>query len=235
MQRQVTRKLEMAIRARNFVRAHPFSDPTHVAITDRLDAEVTRAQGLAVREQTGRLDANAAVRHRKELRRALQQDLVRYVARVGAVAAQAHPELASRLEAPKSHATNAVFLARAWELLEMTKANLELLAAHGLAASQVEELAAALTRYEAVTERADAGRRLHIGARAELVSLVADLAELIRLLDSLSRMQFREDPELLAAWDSARNVVTGPTPKANVSAEKSAAPPAAGSQLGRAA
>ena len=206
MERTVGRKLEMAVRVRDFVRAHPFSDPTHAALATRFDDAVARAQAVAVREQTGRLDARAAVRNRKALRRQLQRELIRYVSRVGEVAARESPELAGRFTTPSKNVRDATFLARGWDLVALVKANQELLGAHGLAGSQVEDLAGALTRFEAATEKANGGRRDHVGARAELLSIVAELMELCRLLDTLIRMQHRNDPELVAAWQSARNV-----------------------------
>ncbi|MHB1328687.1 MAG: hypothetical protein ACYC2K_10850 [Gemmatimonadales bacterium] len=40
----------------------------------------------------------------------------------------------------------------------------ELLSRHGLSASHLDDLASALNRFEAATERANAGRREHMGA-----------------------------------------------------------------------
>ncbi|MDX2058106.1 MAG: hypothetical protein SFV24_09920 [Gemmatimonadales bacterium] len=235
MQRNIGSKLEMAVRVRGFVRAHPFSDPTHAALGVRLEEAVSKAQALAVREQTGRLDAGAAVRHRRELRRYLQRELIRYVSRVGRVASKDHPELIGRFVAPRAQMRNATFLARAWDLLEAAKTHREVLAAHGLAATQVDDLATALNRYEAATDRADAGRRAHVGARAELLSIMADLGELVRLLDTLNQMRFRDDPDRLAAWESARNqVLARPQPEEPV-AGPTPAPPGAEPPLGKAA
>lgn len=239
MQRVVGSKLEMAVRVRDFVRAHPFSDPTHAALGTRLEEAVTKAQALAVREQTGRLDASAAIRHRRTLRRDLQRELVRYVARVGEVAAHEHPELVGRFKAPGGSVRNATFLARAWDLLELAKANQELLGSHGLAGGQLDDLAGALTRFEAATEQANSGRRAHVGARADLLSVTGEVMELVRLLEVLNRMRFRADPDALAAWESARNVVAPgrrpeePTP-APTPAPAPTTPPAEG-DLGKAA
>jgi hypothetical protein len=47
----------------------------------------------------------------------------------------------------------------------------------------------------------------HIGARADLIAVARELVELAGVLDGINRFRFRNDPELLAAWESARNVV----------------------------
>jgi hypothetical protein len=46
---------------------------------------------------------------------------------------------------------------------------------------------------------------------------VQDIMEVVRNLDALHRIRFRDDPELKAAWKSARNVAWRvPEPEAEV-------------------
>ncbi len=203
----VRRKLEMAVRVRDFNRAHPFSDPSHEALVVRLADLVARAAPLAVQEQAGRLGAAAANRHRRELRRGMHHALIRYLARVGEFASHEVAEFAGRFRAPAHNGSNAAFLARAWDLLNLARQHEEVLARHGLAASQLDLLASDLTAYEAATERANAGRREHVGARADLLKVTAELMDLVRLMDVLNRSRFAEQAEPLAAWISAANVV----------------------------
>ena len=210
MRSSTRRKLEMAVRVRDFTRAHPFSDPVHGAVVTRFEERLARVQALAIQEQAGRLDAASAGRHRREVRRGLETELMRYVVRVGEMVAREHPELAGRFKAPEHNASNAAFLARAWDLLNLAKANQELLAQHGLTATQLENLGSAVTRFEGSTERANAGRREHVGARADLGSVTADLMDLVGLLEVLNRSRFADDAESLASWESARNVA-GPS------------------------
>jgi hypothetical protein len=167
-----------------------------------------RIQALAVQEQAGRLDAAAASRHRREVRRGLETELMRYVVRVGEMAAREHPELAGRFKMPEHNANNAMFLARAWDLLTLAKANQELLASHGLTGAQLDNLGSAVTRFEGSTEKANAGRRDHVGARADLNSVTTDLLDLVGLLEVLNHARFHDDAELRASWESARNVAT---------------------------
>jgi hypothetical protein len=55
-------------------------------------------------------------------------------------------------------------------------------------------------------------RRDHVGARAELKAMSDDILQLVVMLDGLNRYRFAGNAELLAAWESAKNVVTGPRP-----------------------
>jgi hypothetical protein len=196
----------MAVRARDFLRAHPVSDPSHLAITTRLDDLVAKAQSLAVLEQGGRLDARAANRHRTSLRVEILTRKVRFIERVGVLAAAERPDLAGRFRGPSFNASNAVFLTRGWDLANLAREHLELLARHGLAATQLEDLASALTRFEEATLKANVGRGTHVGARRELESTVRGILKILGVLDVLNKIRFSGNEQLLGEWLSARNV-----------------------------
>ena len=82
----------------------------------------------------------------------------------------------------------------------------ELLIGEGLPENFLELLNAALDSYaDAVSER-DMGRASHVGARADLKVVTRDMMLLVRRLDSINRYRFRDDPELLAAWMSVKDI-----------------------------
>ena len=221
MRATVRRKMEMADRALDFLRAHPSSDPSHLTVVQGLEARLARITALAVVELAGRRDARSATGYRRALRREAQATLVRLVERVGEMAAVDHPELVGQFEGPHRGASNAAFLARAWELLQRARTREEVLVPYGLAGAQLDGLAGLLTRFEEATERAHAGRANHVGARAELGAISAELSLVIGVLDALNQTRVREDPNLLAAWDSARSLAW---PRPPVEAGKPVAP-----------
>ena len=55
------------------------------------------------------------------------------------------------------------------------------------------------------------------------------MIKLVGMLDGLNRYRFDRDPHLLAVWESAKHVVTGPQAKAS---EEKPAPPAGPAQAG---
>jgi phage terminase Nu1 subunit (DNA packaging protein) len=63
-----------------------------------------------------------------------------------------------------------------------------------------------LKAYEQSVQDANPGRRAHTGARAELTSLAKELMRLLQQLDGIVLYRYRDKPELLGAWDSARNI-----------------------------
>jgi hypothetical protein len=51
------------------------------------------------------------------------------------------------------------------------------------------------------------GRRGHVGAVAELQAVSDEVMRMVEMLDGLNRYRLAGNAELLAAWESARNVV----------------------------
>jgi hypothetical protein len=69
-----------------------------------------------------------------------------------------------------------------------------------------EDLGGMLDRFEATLNEKHAGRAAHVGARAELDAVTAEIMQLRRQLDALNRFGFKSNAEALGAWRSARNV-----------------------------
>ena len=58
-----------------------------------------------------------------------------------------------------------------------------------------------------VVQRGAEGRRVHIGARANLEVVSDEVVQIVKILDGYNRHRFVAQPDLLAAWTYARNVV----------------------------
>jgi hypothetical protein len=50
-------------------------------------------------------------------------------------------------------------------------------------------------------------RRQHVGATADLKVLGDKIAQVVEVMDGIQRLRFARDPERLAAWESASNVL----------------------------
>src|SRR5439155_20613870 len=95
-------------------------------------------------------------------------------------------------------------------MLEQGQAGRELLAKHGLAATLLDDLAAAVEQFDAAVAETNEGRRDHVGARAELDAVSDEVMHLVEVLEGLNRYRFGGGAELRAAWESAREEVAGP-------------------------
>ena len=206
MNAQVRRRLAMAARVRDFLRAHQMDGVGQGLGLAKLEQLLERAENLATQQRTGVAVARAATKQRQEIRRALQPKILGYLSVVGAVAATQNAELAQQFRMPPANATHQELLTTSRAILEKATAQKELLVSLGMSEQVLEELATALGQYEQTLEATSAGRRQHVGARADLKTVATEIKEQLRLLDKVVRYRLGDNAELMGAWDSARNV-----------------------------
>jgi len=210
MNRIVPRRLKMAVRVRDFSRAHPSADANYAPVLARLEDRISRMETLAKQQQGGYLATRSSAARRRGLRRRLHHELLRHLVTVAEVAAAEEPALAEKFRRPAGNGTNEAFRTLARQMLEQGQAQRELLAQHGLADRLLEDLTAAVDQFDALVAETNEGRRGHVGASAELDAVSDEVMQLVGMLDGLNRYRFAREAELLAAWESARHVVVGP-------------------------
>jgi len=227
MNARLRRRLEMAARVRDFLRAHQMDGVGQGLGLGKLEELLERAENLATQQRTGVAVERSAVKQRQEIRRTLQPKILGYLSVVGAVAATQNAELAEQFRMPPPNATRQALLTMSRAILQKATVQKQQLVGLGMSEHVLDELATAVGEYEQTLEATSAGRREHVGARADLKAIAAEISKQLRLLDKVVRYRFGDNPELMGAWESARNVV-GPVPVKN-------APVADGSQTPKAA
>jgi hypothetical protein len=78
-----------------------------------------------------------------------------------------------------------------------------------------------LRRYQELGEEESAARQGRIETRVELELIAREITDVVRQLDALTKHRFPRDPNVLAAWKTARNIV-GPARRQAVPEEPSA-------------
>lgn len=202
------RRLEMAARVRDFLQAHRTEGIQGAEATAfaRLEELLMRAEVLAAQQRAGVVARRGSTEQRAEVRRALQSQLLTYLSAVGRVAARENTELGAQFKLPATRATNQAFLTLARGMLKKATEQKELLVSRGMSEKLLDDLAAALTEFEQTLEATRAAKREHVGASADLDSVVSEISQQVRLLDGLVRYRFGDNAELMGAWASARNV-----------------------------
>ncbi len=206
MNAALRRRFEMAVRVRDFLRAHP----TEASALARLEQLLDRAHQLAAQQHAGLLAARGSVARRAEVRRELQSKLLHYLAGVGAVGANESVELEAQFRLPQGRVSNRELATIARGMLGRAIEHKELLTRLGLSASVFGDITAALEAFEQSLETTTSGRLAHVGASSDLPAVASQVSQQVRLLEGLVRYHFGRDAELMAAWASARNVV-GPS------------------------
>ena len=203
----VRRKLDMATRVRTFSRAHPSTEPTYTTVLGRLEERLTEAEAIATRQYEARVAARGARNTRKELRRIVHFQLLKYLVVVGKVAAKSRTELATQFRLPDVSANNQAFLTVVKALVAAAEQQRDVLVAAGMAPALLEELQQKLAAFETASEEARARRLSHIGARTDLDKITGTLMDAVRVLDGINRWRFAKDPEVMAEWEAARHLL----------------------------
>ena len=201
----IRRKLDMAERVRDFCRTHLDPNPGYTDAVTRLGDRLTRAQALAKQEVAGKLAVTGAVANKEELRQEIQQT-VAMLAGLAESAAQEEPDLRAIIFRSTLGLNHQAFLTRTRVAADAAAAHKEILVRYGMSEDFLVQFGASLDRFEQVLNEKHAGRAAHVGARAELESVTAEIMLIVRQLDALNRYRFRKDAESLAAWRSARDV-----------------------------
>jgi hypothetical protein len=122
MNAQLRRRLEMAARARDFLRAHQMDGVGQDLGLAKLEALLERAENLATQQRVGVAVERSAVKQRQELRRALQPRILGYLSAVGAVVGTQNAELAEQFRMPPPNTTHQGLLTMSRAILERATA-----------------------------------------------------------------------------------------------------------------
>jgi hypothetical protein len=210
MNRRTNSRLDMGHRALEFSRAHPVDDPGYVTALKQLEEQLARADQLAREQQRGTAEVRAATARKDELKRSIRRSQLVHLAGGAERAAREVPDLAQKFDLPRIPFRNLAFRAAARTMVDEAQQQKELLVKHGLVEQVLDSLGQSLDQFDQAVERGAEGRRLHIGAAADLEAIAGEVVKIVRLLDGLNRFRFAAEPDLLAAWSAASNVIGPP-------------------------
>jgi hypothetical protein len=222
------RKIEMGTRALEFSRAHPDASPGYTAAVARLEERLARADQLAAQQRAGQLEVRAATARKVELRRAMTRAHLVHLAQAAKIAGREVPELAQKLVLKPRARSYLAFRTAARGMAAEAQNQREVLVKHGLVETVLDSLNEALDQFDAAMEQATGGRQAHVGASAELKAVADEVVQIVNVMDGLNRYRFMNDAELLAAWESASNVLAAPRSGTSTRPTPDPAPPAGG-------
>jgi hypothetical protein len=200
----------MGARALEFCRAHTEGSQGYAAALARLEERLGRAERLAAQQRDGVLQVRAATALKRELRVTLRRTHLQHLAGVAALAAREQPELGLKFVITRDVTSYQAFRTAAHGMAAAATANKELLVRHGLADLVLSSLSETLAQLDQAMDHAVEGRRAHIGASADLATVADEVVLVVKVMDGLNRLRFAQDPERLAAWESASSVVAAP-------------------------
>ena len=207
MNAQLRRRLEMAGRVRDFLRAHKTDGVGEGLGLAKLEELIVRAEALDEQQRAGIVTTRLSTKHREGLRRALQSKLLLYLRALGGLGDPENGEAAVQFQVPPSNASHVALLTAGRDMLEKATGQKDVLLSRGMPPTLLDDLAGALGGLEKTIESTRAGRRDHVGASADLQTVAAEIKKQVRALDGMVRYRFGDNAELMGAWRSARNVL----------------------------
>lgn len=210
MNRTTRSKLEMGARALEFSRAHPDDSPGYTTAVAQLAEQLATSQQLTDQQREGITESRAATARKSDLRRTMRRRQLVHLARVGRRAARDVPELAQKFELPRDQIPYLAFTSVARTMVAEARRQKELLVKHGLVERVLDSLTDSLDEFDRAMVQGAEGRRIHIGASVNLGAAANEVVQIVKVIDGLNRFRFADDPDLLAAWNAASNVIGPP-------------------------
>ena len=203
----------MGARALEWSLAHPDGSPGYAAAVTRLQDRLARADQLASRQRDGILEVRRATARKRDLQRQMKEAHIPHLTKVAQVASAEEPELAEKFALPGRITTYSAFRTAARGLAAEAESRKELLVKHGMSEAVLQHLNQLLNEFDGVMELGAQARAGHVGASIELDNVANEVVQVTKVMDGLNRFRFASDGELLAAWESASNVVATRRPE----------------------
>ena len=208
MDAKVRRVVEMGGRALAFCRAHLDESAGYVAALARLEELVARVDLLAGQQLSGIRAVRNATARKRDLRRQIKSAHMEHLSKIARIAARDVPELPPKFNPPGRDESYVAFRTAARTMVAEAMSHKDVLISHGLVEAVLDDLNAAIEKFDAAVSQGTDGRRAHVGASAELRIVAGEIVELVKAMDGLNRYRFAGDAERLAAWESASTVLT---------------------------
>jgi hypothetical protein len=219
MEAKDRRVFQMGKEVSDLSHAHPLDSPDYVLLLGELDGLLVRGDALIGEQRGGINDRHAAALRKRELVGLIRTVHLPHLARAAERAADAEPTLAAAFRRKPSTDSYKAFVALATAVAAAAEQHQEVLAGRGMSARVLDDLKRTLAEFAAAIELGNQGRAAHVGASAELRVVAQEVVKRVRLLDAVNRLRFRDEPKLLAAWESVSRVQRAPQSGAGDGAE----------------
>jgi hypothetical protein len=220
----------------SFQRVQEFLAKYHVTndTSETLGAQATELGEVIARLSTEAVDQEAGARFvrvhsesQRTLRDALYGDHMLPISRVAREVFGASG-MDRAFAMPHKRSVNQTLLAAAGAMAQAARKNSEVFVKHGVPQDFVAQLTSCAAALEtAQTAKVESGRR-RVTATAALRDQLKRGRKAVRLLNAVLEPQLAKDPELLAAWRSAKRVPPQPTPAVTATTERVASAPGTG-------
>ncbi|MEO8228120.1 MAG: hypothetical protein ABI637_11830 [Gemmatimonadota bacterium] len=202
-----------------FVRTYPDEKLTALLAGNGLEGKLREAADVSLEQQKGLRQVRSATARKSELRTFLTETQLDHLSKVGRLAARELPNLKETFAFSHRKAPYVLFRTTAEALAMAGEKYKDVLLKYGLSATALDDLRQKLAEFDAASEAGMQGRLQHIGASSRLQKIAAEITRIVAGMDGVVRFQFRDQPNVLDAWDRASSVIT-------IAAQQDTEPPA---------
>jgi hypothetical protein len=202
MERRTRSSITTGTSVKKFSVAHPMESSGYQAAVAGLDGALREAGTLEDQQREGIITERRGVAVRRGVIDRVWEVHLPHLWAAARRAEREQPDLARTFRLKPTKSTIAARRAAAGSMLDAAQANKEVLVRYGMDDSVVNDLVLALAEFDAANEQCIAGRGAHVGATARLQVVGQEIVELVRVIDGLNRVRFRNDEALLAEWVS---------------------------------
>jgi hypothetical protein len=194
-------------RVQEFLSQHPLVDApaTLGAQATELSDVIARLSSQSVDQEAGSRFVRVHAESQRKLRATLYTDHMQPIARVAReIFGVSGMDKAFRL--PKNVKVNQTLLAAAGAMALAAEKTQDVFVKHGLPQDFIEQLKAAASALDAARNAKTESIRRSVTATAAVKDQLKRGRKAVRLLDAILSPRLAKDPELLAAWRSAKRV-----------------------------
>lgn len=206
MERRTRGEIAMGTSAEDFSLAHPLQSPGYQAAVAGLSKALAEARALEIQQREGFIAERSGGAVRRELMERMRQVHLPHLTHSASRAEREQPDLTRKFRYKPTSGTLGARRAAAASMVEAAQNYKEVLVRHGMEESVLDDLVRTLAGFDAASEQSIAGRAAHVGASARLRAVGQEIVGLVRVLDGLNRVRFKDDEALLAQWASMSSV-----------------------------
>ena len=210
MQRETRSQVTMGAAAKGFSGSHPMESAGHQSADAALGKLVDEAITLEAEQREGIIAERSGAAVRRGIIDRIWDVHLPHMAAAARRAEREIPDFPRTFRLTPTKDSMGARRGAAGSMLDAAKAQQDVLVRYGLDEGVVADLEQALAEYDAANEQCVAARGKHVRASARLRELGQEIVELVRVLDGLYRVRFKNDAAVLAEWVTLSTVRAQP-------------------------
>ena len=186
-----------------FWQSHRITNPDLGPLLTQLTGLLSRGLELAADQRANLGERSAASARKRDLERTIRSTHVPHLSQAGALASIDEPEIGTvTFRLAPDNGSFAAFRNAIGTMVDSADRHRDALVRRGMGPTVLSDLGSAIKEFDLAIERGNKARAAHVEATAQLKAVSATIVKVLKLMDGIARIEFKNDPGLLATWKS---------------------------------